>query len=72
MYEGCGWTREGAHTYGYNKKSVGIGFIGNFESKCQEIKRDVNRSASIAIVSSAIFIINILRIVYSDDLSLSF
>ncbi|EFN70060.1 Peptidoglycan-recognition protein 2 [Camponotus floridanus] len=33
VYEGCGWTREGAHTYGYNKKSVGIGFIGNFENK---------------------------------------
>ncbi|KAG5326153.1 PGPSA protein, partial [Acromyrmex heyeri] len=33
VYEGCGWTREGAHTYGYNKKSVGIAFIGNFERK---------------------------------------
>ncbi|XP_024867565.1 peptidoglycan recognition protein-like [Temnothorax curvispinosus] len=31
VYEGCGWTHEGAHTYGYNKKSVGIAFIGNFE-----------------------------------------
>ncbi|XP_020291615.1 peptidoglycan recognition protein-like [Pseudomyrmex gracilis] len=33
VYEGCGWTREGAHTYGYNKKSIGISFIGNFENK---------------------------------------
>ncbi|XP_077264682.1 peptidoglycan recognition protein S3 isoform X2 [Temnothorax americanus] len=33
VYEGCGWTHEGAHTYGYNKKSVGIAFIGNFEHK---------------------------------------
>ncbi|XP_011634827.1 peptidoglycan-recognition protein 2-like [Pogonomyrmex barbatus] len=32
VYEGCGWTREGAHTYGYNKKSIGIAFIGNFEN----------------------------------------
>ncbi|RLU18216.1 hypothetical protein DMN91_008572 [Ooceraea biroi] len=33
VYEGCGWTREGAHTYGYNKKSIGIAFIGNFQNK---------------------------------------
>ncbi|XP_011882784.1 PREDICTED: peptidoglycan-recognition protein SA-like [Vollenhovia emeryi] len=33
VYEGCGWTREGAHTYGYNKKSLGIAFIGNFQNK---------------------------------------
>ncbi|KAG7187999.1 hypothetical protein KM043_013955 [Ampulex compressa] len=33
VYEGCGWTREGAHTYGYNKKAVGIAFIGNFQDK---------------------------------------
>ncbi|XP_032669104.1 peptidoglycan-recognition protein 2-like [Odontomachus brunneus] len=33
IYEGCGWTREGAHTFGYNKKSIGIGFIGNFNRK---------------------------------------
>lgn len=33
IYEGTGWTKEGAHLYGYNKKSVGIAFIGNFEDK---------------------------------------
>lgn len=33
VYEGAGWNREGAHTYGYNKKSIGIAFIGNFENK---------------------------------------
>ncbi|KAK2579295.1 hypothetical protein KPH14_008253 [Odynerus spinipes] len=33
IYEGTGWTKEGAHTYGYNKKSLGIAFIGNFEEK---------------------------------------
>ncbi|KOX68757.1 Peptidoglycan-recognition protein SA, partial [Melipona quadrifasciata] len=33
IYEGCGWNREGAHTYGYNKKSIAIAFIGNFEEK---------------------------------------
>ncbi|XP_076381914.1 peptidoglycan recognition protein S3 [Megalopta genalis] len=33
VYEGVGWNREGAHTYRYNKKSVGIAFIGNFQDK---------------------------------------
>ncbi|XP_014480584.1 PREDICTED: peptidoglycan-recognition protein 2-like isoform X1 [Dinoponera quadriceps] len=33
IYEGVGWTREGAHTYSYNKKSIGISFIGNFSRK---------------------------------------
>ncbi|XP_012143502.2 peptidoglycan recognition protein S3 isoform X1 [Megachile rotundata] len=33
IYEGTGWNREGAHTYGYNKKSVGIAFIGNYQDK---------------------------------------
>ncbi|XP_046618556.1 peptidoglycan recognition protein-like isoform X1 [Neodiprion virginianus] len=31
VYEGKGWTREGAHVIGYNKKSIGIAFIGSFE-----------------------------------------
>lgn len=30
MYEGAGWHTEGAHTYGYNKIGLGIGFIGDF------------------------------------------
>lgn len=29
-YEGRGWTNEGAHTYGYNSKAIGIAFIGTF------------------------------------------
>lgn len=29
-YVGRGWTKEGAHTYGYNYKSIGIAFIGTF------------------------------------------
>ncbi|XP_043261235.1 peptidoglycan-recognition protein SA isoform X1 [Colletes gigas] len=33
VYEGSGWNREGAHTYGYNKRSLGIAFIGNFQEK---------------------------------------
>lgn len=31
-YEGRGWKSEGAHTYGYNVKSIGIAFIGTFNS----------------------------------------
>ncbi|KAI5646585.1 n-acetylmuramoyl-L-alanine amidase domain-containing protein [Phthorimaea operculella] len=30
VYEGKGWLHAGAHTYGYNKKSIAITFIGNF------------------------------------------
>lgn len=30
VYEGVGWSREGAHTYRWNSKSYGIAFIGNF------------------------------------------
>lgn len=30
VYEGTGWHKEGAHTYGYNNRSIGIGVIGNF------------------------------------------
>lgn len=31
VYEGTGWSTEGAHTIGYNRKSIGIAFIGNFQ-----------------------------------------
>ncbi|KAF2881225.1 hypothetical protein ILUMI_24949 [Ignelater luminosus] len=30
VYEGRGWHKEGAHTIGYNKNSIGIAFIGTF------------------------------------------
>ena len=29
-YTGRGWDREGAHTKGYNDKSVAISFMGNY------------------------------------------
>nr|ABZ81267.1 peptidoglycan recognition protein [Ostrinia furnacalis] len=32
VYEGAGWLHVGAHTYGYNKRSIGISFIGNYET----------------------------------------
>ncbi|XP_055389710.1 peptidoglycan-recognition protein SA-like [Condylostylus longicornis] len=32
IYEGVGWHKIGAHTYGYNSKSIGIAFIGNFDN----------------------------------------
>ncbi|XP_044732641.1 peptidoglycan-recognition protein LC-like isoform X2 [Chrysoperla carnea] len=31
-YEGRGWYAEGAHTYSYNAKSIGIAFIGTFNT----------------------------------------
>ncbi|KAJ8687419.1 hypothetical protein QAD02_023213 [Eretmocerus hayati] len=33
VYEGRGWDIEGQHTKGYDSKSLGIAFIGDFESK---------------------------------------
>lgn len=33
VYEGRGWDAEGAHTKGYNTKSIGIAFIGEFTGK---------------------------------------
>ncbi|KAL3284287.1 hypothetical protein HHI36_018445 [Cryptolaemus montrouzieri] len=32
VYFGRGWNKEGAHTYGYNIRSIGISFIGTFIS----------------------------------------
>ncbi|XP_035785874.1 peptidoglycan-recognition protein LE-like isoform X7 [Anopheles albimanus] len=31
IYEGRGWHKVGAHTQGYNSKSIGVAFIGNYE-----------------------------------------
>lgn len=33
VYEGAGWNKVGAHTLGYNRKSIGIAFIGDFSGK---------------------------------------
>ncbi|KAK0084313.1 hypothetical protein PV325_007278 [Microctonus aethiopoides] len=33
IYEGVGWTEEGAHTYRWNKKSIGVAFIGSYQAK---------------------------------------
>lgn len=33
VFEGRGWDKEGAHTKGYNKRSIGIGVIGTFNTK---------------------------------------
>lgn len=30
VYEGRGWGTVGAHAYGYNRRSVGIAFLGTF------------------------------------------
>jgi peptidoglycan recognition protein LE len=30
IYEGRGFNTVGAHTYGYNRKSIGISFVGTF------------------------------------------
>ncbi|KPI96213.1 Peptidoglycan-recognition protein SA [Papilio xuthus] len=33
VYEGRGWGIEGAHTFGYNRCSVGLGFIGDYREE---------------------------------------
>ncbi|XP_018574112.1 peptidoglycan-recognition protein LF-like [Anoplophora glabripennis] len=33
VYEGRGWKYEGAHTFGYNYKSIGVAFVGTFNSE---------------------------------------
>ncbi|XP_063986036.1 peptidoglycan-recognition protein LF-like [Diachasmimorpha longicaudata] len=32
IYEGRGWDVQGAHTFNYNKKSIGLSFIGTFST----------------------------------------
>nr|QHA25242.1 peptidoglycan recognition protein SC2 [Physocyclus mexicanus] len=31
IYEGRGWNKVGAHTYGYNSRAIAISFMGNYE-----------------------------------------
>ena len=33
VYEGRGWNKVGAHTFGWNKVSVSFAFMGNFHDK---------------------------------------
>ncbi|EAA06262.4 AGAP000536-PA [Anopheles gambiae str. PEST] len=33
VYEGIGWHRMGAHLRGYNDKSIGVAFLGNFDQE---------------------------------------
>lgn len=37
MYEGRGWGVVGAHTKGNNHDSLGIAFMGNFNSKYDRV-----------------------------------
>ncbi|XP_053603660.1 peptidoglycan recognition protein-like [Plodia interpunctella] len=39
VYEGAGWLHVGAHTAGYNNKSIGITFIGNYNH--DEVKQSM-------------------------------
>lgn len=39
IYECRGWYIQGAHTSGYNRGSIGIGFIGNFNNKLPNNKQ---------------------------------
>ncbi|KAJ8972664.1 hypothetical protein NQ317_014023, partial [Molorchus minor] len=39
VYEGAGWHKVGAHTRGYNSRSLGLAFIGNFSDKLPNPKQ---------------------------------
>ena len=39
IYEGVGWHKVGAHAYGWNRKSLGLGFIGNFQTSSPSSKQ---------------------------------
>lgn len=45
VFVGIGWHRVGAHTRGYNSKSIGIAFIGDFSKELPTAKalRSVNK-----------------------------
>lgn len=38
VFEGIGWHRVGAHTRGYNSKSIGVAFIGDFSEELPSAK----------------------------------
>ncbi|EFA12467.1 peptidoglycan-recognition protein 2 [Tribolium castaneum] len=39
IYEGAGWHKVGAHTRGYNSRSLGLGFIGNYTTQLPNKKQ---------------------------------
>lgn len=46
VYEGRGWDSQGAHTKGYNVKTIGLGFIGTF-NKYVPPQRQLNAALNI-------------------------
>ena len=47
VYEGRGWGRQGAHSPGYNSRSVGISFIGTFTTELPVLAARNNAQALI-------------------------
>ncbi|XP_037920493.1 peptidoglycan-recognition protein 2-like isoform X2 [Hermetia illucens] len=46
IYEGIGWNKRGAHTSGFNDKSIGIAFIGNFNEEAPK-KKSLNAAKAL-------------------------
>ncbi|XP_070496512.1 peptidoglycan-recognition protein LE-like [Chironomus tepperi] len=59
VYEGRGWYKQGAHTSGYNRGSIGIAYIGNFVNK---LPNDKQLAAGFALIAEGI-----KRKIFSDD-----
>ncbi|CAG9799118.1 unnamed protein product [Chironomus riparius] len=51
VYEGRGWYKQGAHTSGYNRGSIGIAYIGNFSNKLPNKKQ---LAAGLALIAEGI------------------
>ena len=51
IYEGRGWDVTGAHTRGYNAKSIGLSFIGDFTGK---VPTDVQIEAAKALLEQGV------------------
>lgn len=66
VYEGVGWACEGAHTYGWNKKSAGIAFIGNFQGdkNCSINNRKKNNANGLVFESTKI--VRFFSVIFSE------
>jgi hypothetical protein len=66
VYEGRGWHQVGAHTYGFNKRSVGIALIGEFSGK-YNIHFSVNAKILLRQSVNSVYIFTSLAKKFTDE-----